>query len=300
MKLFFTLSCLLVLNAALQAQWSNTTNQFYDSLDMPVARAASDQKNPLVIKSDPDGGYFVIWEDSRNANGNWDIYAQKYDKDGNRLWAINGVPVVTGDAPDQQYSSISNGVVNYYNYQNVSHAASDGNGGFYITWQIYLASPISNYGVFVQHVRSDGSRAFAPDGYGLAIPTVSSTRYTQPQLIADGNGGFFIGYMTTNTSFYGSVAVVTVYCYKDEGGVLKFYGGGVMSDMVNYYGAGNNYRFCAQSGTGGYTSIPVSGPTYATTNSFKIFPDGQGGCGVVMVEAPPAKSVFPPLTNSAA
>ena len=102
MKLFFTLSFLLLLNAGVQAQWSNTTNQFYDSLDMPVARAASDQKNPLVIKSDPDGGYLVIWEDFRNANGNSDIYAQKYDKDGHILWATNGVPVATGDAPDQQ------------------------------------------------------------------------------------------------------------------------------------------------------------------------------------------------------
>ena len=154
-----------------------------------------------LLKVIPDGGYFIIWEDARNANGNWDIYAQKYDKDGHSLWATNGVPVATGDAPDQQYSYISNGVVNYYNYQSVSHAASDGNGGFYITWQIYLASPISNYGVYVQHVRSDGSRVFADDGYGLAIPANSTQKYIQPQLVGDGNGGFFIGYMTNNTSF---------------------------------------------------------------------------------------------------
>ena len=293
MKKVILFTLLIARVATGNAQWSNTTNQFYDSLDMPVARDASDQKNPIIIKSEPDGGYFVIWEDFRNANGNSDIYAQKYDKDGHSLWATNGVPVATGDAPDQQYSNISNGVVNYYNYQNVSHAASDGNGGFYITWQIYLASPISSYGVFVQHVRSDGSRVFASDGYGLAIPTVPTQQYTQPQLIADGNGGFFIGYMTTNTSFYGSVALVTVYCFKDEGGVLKFYGGGVMSDLVNYYGAGNDYRFCPANGTGGYISIPVSGPTYATTNGFKIFPDGQGGCGVVMVEAPSGEKLFP-------
>ncbi len=293
MKLFLTLLLLAILNSAVQAQWSNTTNQFYDSLDMPVARAANDQRNPLVIKSEPDGGYFVIWEDSRNANGNGDIYAQKYDNAGHVLWALNGVPVATGDAPDQQYSNISNGVVNYYNYQNVSHAASDGNGGFYITWHTYLASPVSSYGVFIQHVRSDGSLVFASEGKGIAIPTVSSERYDQPQLIADGNGGFFIGYKTTNNTFYGSVSVVTVYCYKDVAGVLKFYGGGVMSDLVNYFGAGNNYRFCPASGNGGFTTIPISGPTLATTSSFKIFPDGQGGCAVVMVEQPTSEKCFP-------
>ena len=270
------------------AQWSNTTNQFYDSLDMPVARAASDQKNPLVIKSQPDGGYFVIWEDSRSANGNWDIYAQKYDKDGHSLWAANGVAVATGDAPDQQYSNISNGVVNYINYQSVSHAASDGNGGFYITWQVYLASPISNYGVFVQHVRSDGSRVFASDGYGLAIPTGSTQGYTQPQLIADGNGGFFIGYLSRGNSGYNRVMA---YCYKDEGGTLKRYGGGLMHEYE---------KLVSQSGPGKcgpYTTFdPIS---YIEAESFFIFPDGQGGCGVVMALKTNSEEEYPALNRLA-
>ena len=38
------------------AQWSNTTNHFIDSLDMPVVQMVNDQKNPLVFKSNPDGG----------------------------------------------------------------------------------------------------------------------------------------------------------------------------------------------------------------------------------------------------
>ena len=288
MKLFFTFCCLLIVAAGTQAQWSNTSNQFYDSLDMPVARAAGDQKNPLVIKSDPDGGYFVIWEDFRNANGNADIYAQKYNKDGNTLWAGNGVPVATGDAPDQQYSNISNGTVNYINYHSVSHAASDGNGGFYIAWQIYLASPVSNYGVFVQHVRSDGSRVFASDGYGLAIPTGSTQGYTQPQLIADGNGGFFIGYLNRSSNGYNHVMA---YCYKDEGGTLKKYGGGPMHDYQ---------KLVTQSGPGKcgpYTTFdPVS---YIEAKSFFIFPDGQGGCGVAMALKTNSGEEFPALNRLA-
>ena len=69
MKQIFTLFFLIaILSTSARAQWSNTTNQFYDSLDMPVAQAANDQKNPLVVKSESDGGYFVIWEDFRTAN----------------------------------------------------------------------------------------------------------------------------------------------------------------------------------------------------------------------------------------
>jgi len=95
MKSIFTLLFLSIC-FTLSAQWSNTTNQFYDSLDMPVTQAANDQVNPLIIKSDPDGGYFVIWEDYRVTGvGVADIYAQKYDKNGVALWALNGVPVAS-------------------------------------------------------------------------------------------------------------------------------------------------------------------------------------------------------------
>ncbi|MBS1659630.1 MAG: hypothetical protein JST68_01125, partial [Bacteroidetes bacterium] len=295
MKRILLLSLLIAWFATTHAQWSNTTNQFYDSLDMPVAQAMYDQKNPLVVKSEPDGGYFVIWEDYRNGvgNSNCDIYAQKYDKDGHVLWATNGVPVATGAAPDQQYSNISNGTVNYTNYMSVSHAATDGKGGFYITWQNYLGSPISSYGVYLQHIRSDGSQAFATEGYGLALPTTSSLRYTQPQLIADENGGFFIGYLLTNSGFNGSVAQVMLYGYKDEGGRLKFNGGGYMSGVVNFNSIMNNYRFCAASGIGGYTNSPFTTGGFFTASSFNIFPDGQGGCGVAMVLSGSGERNFP-------
>ena len=291
MKRSLLLILLIVAFTVTHSQWSDTKNQFYDSLDMPVARAIYEQKNPLVVKSEPDGGYFVIWEDSRNAVGNWDLYAQKYDQAGHLLWALNGVPVATGAATDQQYSSVSNGTTGYANYQAVSHAATDGNGGFYITWQGYLGA-VGSYGVYLQHVRADGTRVFAPEGYGLALPSTSSLRYSQPQLIADGNRGFFIGYLMTTSSFYGSVGQVMLYCYKDEGGELKRRGGGYMSNVVNYYSNQNSYRFCPNSGIGGYNTSPTTGG-FINATGFKIFPDGQGGCGVVSVLSASGEKNFP-------
>ena len=78
------------------AQWSNTTNYYEDSLHMPVSSALLVQRNAIVLTSYPDNGFFVIWQDERNmAATKIDIYAQKYDKAGNRLWAADGIPTVS-------------------------------------------------------------------------------------------------------------------------------------------------------------------------------------------------------------
>ena len=78
------LSCIV---STASAQWSNTDNDFYDSLHMVVSNPLLSQRNPVMLTSYPDGGYFVIWEDDRNtATTKTDIYAQKYDKNGSALW----------------------------------------------------------------------------------------------------------------------------------------------------------------------------------------------------------------------
>jgi len=280
MKPTFTIFFFIaILSTSARAQWSNTTNQFYDSLDMPVAQAVNDQKNPLVVKSESDGGYFVIWEDFRTAVNNGDIYAQKYDKNGKRLWAVNGVPVATG-TDNQQYSVVSNGTVNYVNYLNASHAASDGAGGFYIAWELDR----SYHGVCVQHIKNDGTRVFADDGYPLAVS--SSVSYTEPQLIADGNGGFFIGYLDRGDNGYNHVMA---YCYKDEGGTLKRYGGGPMHDYKKL--------LSEQAQCGIHTTFDFI--SYISAESFFIFPDGQGGCGVVMALQTNSQEDFPALNRLA-
>lgn len=253
------------------AQWSNTTNEFVDSLDMPVVQMANDQKNPLVFKSEPDGGYIVVWEDNRA--GNTDIYAQKYNKNGVRLWALNGIPVATG-TDNQNYFTIANAQSSTYNYRNVGHAATDESGGFYIAF-----TTSDHNDVYVQHIKSDGNRAFANEGYPLAVHTTSTQPYySQPQLIADGKGGFFIGYYVRNP--YNNVYV---YCYKDEGGSLTSYGGGIMNQYATQE-IGD-----AQCGKRYTINYVNSG----TAKSFIIFPDLQDGCGVIMAEDIGSQKVFP-------
>ncbi|PZR27567.1 MAG: hypothetical protein DI535_10100 [Citrobacter freundii] len=277
MKRILLLSLLIAAFATVHAQWSNTTNQFYDSLDMPVVQMVRDQKNPLVFKSEPDGGYVVIWEDARA--GNIDIYAQKYDKNGNRLWAENGIPVATG-TDQQQYSTITNSQVNSYSYRNVGHAATDGSGGFYIAF-----TTANHNDVYVQHIKSDGSRVFASEGYPLAVHTTANQPYySHPQLIADGRGGFFIGYYVKNP--YNDVHV---YCYKDEGGNLKRYGGGIMNQYATQE---SSDAACGKRYTINYVNS-------GTAKSFIIFPDLQDGCGVIMAESIGSEKVFPAFNRLA-
>ena len=128
MKTFLTI-VLAITAVVASAQWSNTSNHFTDSLHMPVCTALATQKNPIVLTSYPDGGYFVIWEDDRNAaTTKTDIYAQKYDKAGNRLWAADGVPVSTG--PNGQHYTFSSN----QDYRTRCFAASDSAGGCYMCY----------------------------------------------------------------------------------------------------------------------------------------------------------------------
>lgn len=261
-KTFFLLNIMVALNAA--AQWSNTTNLFSDSMHMPVTTSTAQQQYPIVLQSYPDGGYFVIWEDGRNINNNnnVDIYAQKYDANGNRLWAVNGVPVVNG--PNRQHYVFASN----QDYRNRSYAATDSAGGFYIT---YIDDSVNQYTwerICVQHMQSNGVPVFADAGYVVARPIATDAYSTvsAPLLVADGNKGFFISWIRP---YYGQVLV---YSYRDEGGgVMKSYGGG----HVNF----NAIQRTSLSACGIRSYIEYPG---TTVYDYNIWPDGQGGCNVVM------------------
>ncbi len=265
MKKSVTLSLFLLLSVLGHAQWSNTTNQFYDSLHMPVSATTGDQKQPIVVKSYPDSGYFVIWVDYRNqAAGNGsDIYAQKFDKTGKALWTANGVPVVAGKGY-QTFAPPSNADYRYYNY-----ACTDSAGGFYIAWDDDNpdAGSTAAHRVAVQHMQSNGSAVFPFPGYVVASPAADfSYQYADPQLIADGNRGFFIGYIK-----FGSYNDMYVQCFRDEGGTMVNYGGGQMD--VN----GVNVQVQKACGLGNNINN-----LDARVTGFSLYPDLQGGCGVVM------------------
>jgi hypothetical protein len=263
MKAIFTL--LLLANACIvSAQWSNTTNLFYDSLHMPVCTNIGEQENAINLRSYPDSGYFVIWEDDRNtATTKKDIYAQKYDKGGTMLWAINGVPVVNGPH-DQHFTWSSND-----SYRNRKTAASDGAGGFYIT---YIDDSITNYDwarICVQHILPNGSQVFPGAGFIAAqTPGTEAYNFSEPQLIGDEAGGFYVSYIKNSDNDY-----VYIYGYKDDAGTMTVHGGALMNEN-------GLQQLVGEQCVGAYRQyILYPGTTVADYN---IWPDLQGGCNVIM------------------
>jgi uncharacterized repeat protein (TIGR01451 family) len=75
--------------------------------------------DPAII-SDEKGGAIVVWYDFRGG-ATCDIYAQRIDKNGNKLWGVDGAPVHI----DTDGNFIQ---------QNLDLVA-DGNGGAYVVWE---------------------------------------------------------------------------------------------------------------------------------------------------------------------
>jgi hypothetical protein len=274
MKSIFTLlffSCMV----STHAQWSNTTNQFYDSLHMPVCTAAKDQAKSIVVKSYPDSGYFLIWEDIRT-NNVIGIYAQKFDKNGNRLWAVNGIPVATGAD-----SKVFSRVVGSNDYRGYSFACTDSSGGFYTAWMddnISGSGVTNKQRVCAQHITSNGNAVFGQNGYIVKEPAPDEffSSIVQ-QVIADGNKGFFMGFLLKKNTDFGGILGVDLYVYNfaDEGGSMKNKGGGKI-DPDTEQGKANSICF-------GPNLRSIIVPSEEYVQEYFIYPNLQNGCNIVWI-----------------
>lgn len=266
MKRFFT-TLFVFTSIVANAQWSNSSNEFYDSLHMPVCTIAGEQGPSLVVKSYPDSGYFVIWEDFRNGAANRDIYAQKFDKNGIALWAVDGVPVATG--PDvQTFSRFGNA-----DYRAYPHACSDSSGGFYIAWGDYN---VANTGitdaqrVCAQYINASGSAAYPGIGLVVAEPIAGDTRQAVlPMLIPDGKKGFFLSFILEDNA----VRDLYVTAYRQESGSLIRYFTDKMDPDV--------HQGIRPSTVGCVTNQYFFNFLDDRIMDYYIFPDLENGCGVV-------------------
>jgi hypothetical protein len=125
--------------------------------------------NQEHVSAIPDGahGVIVCWTDWRF--GAQDIYAQRLNGNGTRMWALSGV-VVCGATGNQQLPQI----------------ASDGAGGALIAWQDYRNG---NADIYAQRLNSTGAPLWRSQG---AMACSLANLQMTPDIASDMQGGAFV------------------------------------------------------------------------------------------------------------
>ncbi len=110
---------------------------------IPVCAAADDQFAPVIV-SDSAGGALISWYDFRD--GNYNIYAQRIDANGDTLWSKDGVAIST--YPSTQFNP---------------SIASDGASGAIIAWYDYRGSPNGGTpNIYASQINANGSLGAGP------------------------------------------------------------------------------------------------------------------------------------------
>jgi hypothetical protein len=122
------------------AQWSAD--------GVAVCTATGAQENPRLHKDD-NSGAIIVWQDFRNG-GNYDIYAQRIDSNGNRLWGDTGVAVCTA-SKSQKKPMIQR----------------DGSGGAIITWHDNRNSSTTGLDIYAQKLDANGVPQWTADGVAV-------------------------------------------------------------------------------------------------------------------------------------
>jgi hypothetical protein len=117
------------------------------------------------IVSDGDYGGIVAWEDDRGAD--WDVYAQRIDPFGDKLWNAEGIAICSAPGDQGQIQM-----------------TSDGEGGAIITWVDYRNGSYSD--LYAQRVDPYGVVLWTLDGVPICL---ASGNQTEQRLVPDGAHG---------------------------------------------------------------------------------------------------------------
>ena len=130
-----------------------------------ICNASGDQTVPELCAV-ANNGVIVAWQDARVSAVYADIYAQRMNVGGTRIWAANGVPVVTSE-----------------NWAGYPKMVSDDANGAIISW---MDNRNTHYDIYSQHIDSNGNPAWNSGGYPLC--NASQHQYWH-SIVTDGSGG---------------------------------------------------------------------------------------------------------------
>jgi len=133
---------------------------------VPVCLADSLEINDALI-ADGLGGTIIAWEDRRG--GDADVYAQRLDANGDRLWGADGALVYSAGNDQKNIALVS-----------------DGAGGVIITWEDNHAGVAAD--IMAQRLYADGTRAWIRPA---TICDAGGWQF-EPEIAPDGAGGAII------------------------------------------------------------------------------------------------------------
>lgn len=199
----------------------------------PTARQVTTTKTPKLFPSaiaSGDGDVIVAWVESRDGGVcsfdylfnndflfNCDIYAQKFNRDGDRLWTNGGRPVVKATF-DQGKSGIA--------------LASDGQGGAFVAWEDGRPDCCK---VYAQHLDAAGLRLWTPNGIRISPrPSIVFGHMNgPPHAVSDGAGGVLVAWLDNQYSPPTAMAPLRVQRLDAEGTGL-WSGGGITAALARY------------------------------------------------------------------
>ena len=146
----------------------NTGTAVWEGDGIPLCRADRNQRRLRTVQHETHA--IVVWND-RRAGTSWDIYAQAVNLAGEVLWQTDGIPVCT-NAADQSTQAL----------------LSDGEGGAICVWEDERQSS-EFQDLYIQRLSPTGKPLWQQDGISV-FP--SESLQSDPGLIADGRGGFYI------------------------------------------------------------------------------------------------------------
>jgi len=242
-----------------------------------ICSAAGFQGNQEICH-DGSGGAIIAWEDNRN--GNYDIYAQCIDADGNVRWIANGNTICSNDTKTQEHLEI----------------CSDGSGGAVIVWDDYRSGSTAD--IYVQRIDLNGNVLWATNGNIISGAT-DAQEY--PFLCSDGNGGAIIGWQDDRNGDYNvysqkvdangnvkwTINGETICSISNDQVQARLFPDGSGGALITWYDArsGNNDIYAQRIDANGNVKWTINGETIcaAILNQAGqyICSDGSGGAIIV-------------------
>lgn len=247
-------------------------NALWTTNGVPVFFAAPSSADFQIISSG-GGSSIIAWRDLRNGNG--DIYIQKLNSAGSRMWGNDGIALCT-DA----------------GYQRDVVLTSDTEGGAIAAW-VDLRNATT--AIYSRRINFLGAPQWTTDGVAVA-PTAADQ--TEPDIITDGVGGAIIAWTdarfgdqdiyaqrldASGTLQWSASGRIVCSAIEGQGGVAMASdgSGGALAVWSDFRNSVDTDIYAQRLAPNGYPMWPNNGAPVCTEAGGQseptIVPDGEGG-----------------------